>query len=75
MLLKISHNSQKKTCVALFFNKVARLKLATLLKKRLRHRCLPVSFEEFLRTPPVDAFEFAILLNYFVHLMTKNTPP
>ena len=35
----------------LFFNKVAGLRLATLLKKRLWHRCLPVNFATFLRTP------------------------
>ena len=34
-------------CQSLFFNKVAGLSLATLLKKRLRHRCFPVNFAEF----------------------------
>ena len=33
------------------FNKVAGLRRATLLKKRLWYRCLPVSFTKFLRTP------------------------
>ena len=33
-----------------FFNKVAGLRPATLLKKRLRHRCFPVNFANFLRT-------------------------
>ena len=36
---------------SLFFNKVAGLRSATLLKKRLLHRCVPVSFVRFLRTP------------------------
>ena len=31
------------------FNKVADLKSATLLKKRLWHRCFPVNFAKFLR--------------------------
>ena len=35
----------------LFFNKVADLRPATLLKKRLWHRCFPMSFANFLRTP------------------------
>ena len=35
----------------LFFNKVAGLRAATLLKKRLWHRCFPVKFEKVLRTP------------------------
>ena len=38
----------KHLCQSLFFNKVAGLKPATLLKKRLCHRCFPVDFEEFL---------------------------
>ena len=36
---------------SLFFSKVAGLKPATLIKKRLWHRCLPVNFAKFLRTP------------------------
>ena len=36
---------------SLFFNKVAGLRSATLLKKRLWHRCFPVNFVKFLRTP------------------------
>ena len=35
----------------LFFNKVTGLRAATLLKKGLWHRCFPVNFEKFLRTP------------------------
>ena len=38
-------------CQSLFFNKVARLRPATLLKKRPWHKCLPVNFVKFLRTP------------------------
>ena len=34
----------------LFFSKVAGLMSATLLKKRLWHRCFPVNFAKFLRT-------------------------
>ena len=33
------------------FNKVAALRPATLLKRRLWHRCFPVNFAKFLRTP------------------------
>ena len=35
---------------SLFFNKVKGLSPATLLKKRLWHRCFPVNFVKFLRT-------------------------
>ena len=33
------------------FNKVAGLRPATLLKRRLQHRYFPVNFVKFLRTP------------------------
>ena len=36
---------------SLFFNKVAGLRPATLVKKRLRRRCFPVNFAKFIRTP------------------------
>ena len=39
---------------SLSFNKVAGLRPATLLKKRLRHRCYPVDFPKFLRTPSLQ---------------------
>ena len=41
----------KHLCQSLFFNKVAGLRPATLLKKRLWHRRFPVNFVKFLRTP------------------------
>ena len=34
-------------CYSLFFNTVSGLRSATLLKKRLLHRCFPVNFEKF----------------------------
>ena len=44
------------------FNKVAGLKTCNFIRKRLRHRCFPVIFENCLRTPsfrtpPVATFE------------------
>ena len=36
---------------SLFCNEVARLRPATLLKKRLWHRCFPVNFAKFLSAP------------------------
>ena len=41
----------KLLCQVVFFNKVAGLSPATLLKKRLWHRCFPVNFAKFLRSP------------------------
>ena len=43
--------TRKHLCQSLFFNKVAGLKPATLLKKRHWHRCFPQNFAKFLRTP------------------------
>ena len=40
----------KHLCQSFFFNKVAGLRPATLLKKRLWHRCFPVNFAKFPRT-------------------------
>ena len=40
----------KHLCQSLFFDKVARLKSATLLKKRLWHGCFPMNFAKFLAT-------------------------
>ena len=41
----------KHLCWSLILNKVAGLKPAALLKKRLQHKCFPVNVAKFLRTP------------------------
>ena len=41
----------KHLCQGLFLNKVADLRPATLLKKRLWHRRFTVNFAKFLKTP------------------------
>ena len=41
----------KHLCQSLFFNKVAGLTPATLLKKRIWHRCFPVNLVKFPRIP------------------------
>ena len=48
-LSNFSKFTRKHLCQTLFVNNVARP--ATLLKKRLLHRCFPVNFEKFIRTP------------------------
>ena len=51
LLLEISQNSQEIACVKVsFFNEVACLRPATLLK-RLWNWCFLVNFAKFLRTP------------------------
>ena len=44
VLLEISQNSQQKTCARLSF-------LIKFFKKKLWHRCFPVNFANFLKTP------------------------
>ena len=51
LFLKISQNSQKKPAPEFLFNKAAAHRLASLLKSKPWHRCFPVSFTKFLRTP------------------------
>ena len=41
----------KHLCLKLFLNKVLGLRPATLLKRILCHRCFPINFSKFLRTP------------------------
>ena len=41
----------KLLCQSLFFYKAEGLRPATLLRKRVWHRCFPVNFVKFLRTP------------------------
>ena len=53
-----------KLCQGLFLNEVAGLRPTTLLKKRLWHRCFPVIFEKFLRTPFLQNTSGRLLLNY-----------
>ena len=59
MLLEISQNSQENT------------RPATLLKKRPWHRCFPVNFEKFLRTPFLQNTSGRLLLNFFLDLVKK----
>ena len=51
ILRNLTKFTGKHLCQSLFFNKVAGLRPATLLKKRLWHRCFPVNFVKFLRAP------------------------
>ena len=52
----------KHLCQSLFFNKVASLRLATVLKKRPWRRCFPMNFEKFLRTPILKNTSWLLLL-------------
>ena len=52
----------KHLCQSLFFYKVVGLRPATLLKKRLWHRCFSVKFVKFLRTPLLQNTSGRVLL-------------
>ena len=52
----------KHLCQSLVFNNIAGLRPATLSKKRLRHRCFPVNFAKFLRTPFLQKVSGRLLL-------------
>ena len=72
-LLEISQNSQENTCVRVFFNKVAGLTPATLLKKRLWYRCFPVNFAKFLRTPSVAASVTSYILHFYLKTIYNSS--
>ena len=50
---------------SLFFKKITCLRPAVLLKKRLWHRCFPVKFAKFLRTPILNKITEQLLLTSY----------
>ena len=64
VFLKISQNSKKNTCASLLFNKVANLRTATLLKRRLWQKCFPVNFAKFFSIPFLQNTSVRLLLRY-----------
>ena len=62
--------TRKQLCQSLFSNKVAGLRPSTLLKKRLWHRCFPVNFEKFLRTPTYIEHLCWLLLDSAIKVQT-----
>ena len=73
VLRNFANFTRKHFCQGLFFNKVAGLRPATLLKKRIRHRCFPVNFAKFLRTPFLQNTFGRLLLPVFVLDSFENT--
>ena len=55
-LTNLTKFTEKHLCQRLFFNKIAGLRPAGLLKKIIWHRCFPVNFIKFLRTPFIWKF-------------------
>ena len=54
---------EKHLCQSLFFNKVAGVRPAALLTKRLWHKCFAVKFVKFLRTSFLTEHFWWLLLN------------
>ena len=51
VFVKISQNSQQNTCATVSFLIKLLVSTCNFIKKRLLHRCFPVSFVKFLKTP------------------------
>ena len=64
-LINFKKFTGKHQCHSLFVNKVAGLRAATLLKKKLWHR-FPVDFAKFLRIPYLQNTSGRLLLILFV---------
>ena len=66
----------KYLCQSILFNKVAGLRPATLLKKKLWHRRFPINFPKFLRTPffTEDLLATASVFDLSFHSISRNKP-
>ena len=62
VLRNFSKFTGKHLCRSPFFNEVAGLRPAILLKKSLRHRCFPVNFAKLLRTHFLKEHSWWLLL-------------
>ena len=62
----------KHQCQSLFFNKVARLRPATLIKKKLWHKWFSVNFAKFLRTPFLQNTPWRLLLRISIKEQDKS---
>ena len=70
-----SQNSQENTCVRVSFLiklQACGLWPATLLKKRLRYRCFPLNFAEFLRIPFLQNISGWLLLSWLYWKKSVN---
>ena len=74
VFLKNSQHSQENTFARVLFRKVAGLRTVTLLKNRLWHRCFPVSFAKFLRTPFFQNTYGRVLLKTKEKILNKLPP-
>ena len=71
LLRNFARLTGKHLCQSLFFTEVG-LRSATLLKKRLWHKCFPVNFAKFLRTPFLTEHLRWLLLDICTIIKTKK---
>ena len=64
MFLKISKISQENACAEFLLNNNVAGRAATLLKKKLQHKCFLVNFAKFLRTLLQNTTEEVIALKF-----------
>ena len=57
---------------SLFFDKIRCCRSATSLKTRLQHRCFPVNFVKFVKTPFLQIATERMLLNIAVSIVVKG---
>ena len=62
----------KHLCQILFFNKVAGLSPAILLKTSLWHRCFPVNFTKFLKTVFTENLQTTASANVLIEFMITS---
>ena len=72
LLRKFSKFTGKHLSQSFFFNKVASLRPATLLKKRLWKRCFTANFAKFVRTPFLTNTSGRLLLRRIIFIQKLN---
>ena len=72
MFLKVSQNSRKTSVLECLFNNVAGLKTCNFIKNIFQHRCFPVKFATFLRTPTLTNICERLLLFLVIRLNSKS---
>ena len=72
MFLEILQNSKENNCARISFLIKLQARPATLLKKRFWHRCFPVNFAKFLRTPFLQNTSWRLLPYILQYLRFSN---
>ena len=71
VFLETLQNLQENTCARISF--LIKFRPATLLKKRLWHRCFRLNFAKFLRTPFLTEYLWSLLLHQEIYFSVRKT--